>query len=417
MSRRIPRLLRAFAILLAVAGAVDPAITSERQSRPVVSVVAADSDAAPLAGAVARQLAAGFTVIPAPFAGGAAATVLVGDRLPASTAELAAPAFAVVPAPSGAAVAVERVEAPASAPYQARTAILASARATGAAGRTLEVALHLGGVVIDRVRRRVATNDEVDRVALTFVPMATGAVPLRVTAAIDSLPPTAAADVLVSVSETRRAVLFYDPRPSWMSTFVRRAIEGDPRFAITSRVVTSRNASTDAGQPPASLDDLATLDLYDVIVVGAPESLSARDVAGLDAFMRRHGGGVVLLLDEKASGPYETLAAVRDWAGTTSGIPIPVDPVVPDGRLRSDEITWPDRLPAGAEAVARSVPRSGDTLKSRPVIWRSAVGAGRLVVSGALDAWRTRDSTASAFDEFWRSTIAATADAAAPAVG
>ena len=84
--------------------------------------------------------------------------------------------------------------------------------------------------------------------------------------------PCDAADVLIDVREQRWAILFYDPRPSWMSTFVRRAIARDPRFAVTSRVVTSRNISTDAGQPPASLDDLATLELFDVGWLPAPRN-------------------------------------------------------------------------------------------------------------------------------------------------
>jgi hypothetical protein len=46
------------------------------------------------------------------------------------------------------------------------------------------------------------------------------------------------------------------------------------------------------------------------------------------------------------------------------------------------------------------------------VIWSSAVGAGRLIVSGALDAWRFRDPTVSGFDRFWRTLLAEAADAA-----
>ena len=145
--------------------------------------------------------------------------------------------------------------------------------------------------------------------------------------------------------------------------------------------------------------------------------MTDRDVTGLDAFLRRHGGGVVLLLDQRANGPYERLSEVGQWSGTTSGEAMRIDPIAPDsGGLRAGEIAWPERLPAGAEPIARSVPPSGDTLKSRPVVWRSAVGAGRLVVCGALDAWRTRDSSTSAFDTFWESTIAETADAGPPAV-
>jgi hypothetical protein len=50
------------------------------------------------------------------------------------------------------------------------------------------------------------------------------------------------------------------------------------------------------------------------------------------------------------------------------------------------------------------------------VIWRLPVGAGRLVVSGALDAWRFRDAATSAFDAFWRGLIAESASASSPPI-
>jgi hypothetical protein len=50
------------------------------------------------------------------------------------------------------------------------------------------------------------------------------------------------------------------------------------------------------------------------------------------------------------------------------------------------------------------------------VIWQVPIGAGRLIVSGALDAWRYRDPSLSAFDLFWRTAVADAADASAPAI-
>src|SRR6185503_11402090 len=113
--------------------------------------------------------------------------------------------------------------------------------------------------------------------------------------------------------QTRFSVLFFDPRPSWMSTFVRRTIERDPRFVLTSRVVTSRNVSTDAGRPPARLDDIIALASFDAIVIGAPDALTAADVTGLEAYLRRRGGGVVFLFDQRAPGAYERLTNAGGW--------------------------------------------------------------------------------------------------------
>ena len=43
-----------------------------------------------------------------------------------------------------------------------------------------------------------------------------------------------------------------------------------------------------------------------------------------------------------------------------------------------------------------------------------AVGRGRLIMSGALDAWRYRDRDTDAFDRFWRSAISGAAQATPP---
>jgi hypothetical protein len=80
--------------------------------------------------------------------------------------------------------------------------------------------------------------------------------------------------------------------------------------------------------------------------------------------------------------------------------------------MRATEFAWPARLPDGAEAVA--TPR--DSSNPRPIVWRSAVGAGQLIVSGALDAWRFRDRSVSTFDRFWQTLIGDAANSAPPLV-
>ena len=67
---------------------------------------------------------------------------------------------------------------------------------------------------------------------------------MQLRAFVDGARDTLLYDVLVNVPDSRRTVLFFDRRPSWMSTFVRRAVERDPRFAVTSRIITSVNAAT-----------------------------------------------------------------------------------------------------------------------------------------------------------------------------
>jgi hypothetical protein len=48
------------------------------------------------------------------------------------------------------------------------------------------------------------------------------------------------------------------------------------------------------------------------------------------------------------------------------------------------------------------------------IVWQSSVGAGQIVVSGALDAWRFRETGTGGFGKFWRTLIAASADRALP---
>lgn len=407
MSERTWRLvLRALAITIAIAAAIDPAITSNRAVRPVVSVTAVDARDSSLASRVVGALSKRFTVVRAPLST-ADASVLVGSHLPAATTELARPAFAVLETRTGPTVTLDRVQAPPSTPATARVPVTTVARMTGAQGRTLDVTLRVGGLVVDRATRDVRSNDERLSIPLAFVPITTGAARLRVTA---SLGPAshADADVVIDIRDTRWAVLFFDPRPSWMSTFVRRAVERDPRFVVTSRVVTSRDVSTDAGQPPGRLDDLAALGVFDAVVVGAPETLSDRDVAGLDAFLRRRGGSVVLLLDRLAHGPYERLLNAGTWASDSTGKAETIaSGAAESDSMRAAELAWPSRLPEGADVVA-----STRNAAARPVVWMSPVGAGRVVVSGALDAWRFRDRSMSSFDRLWQTLIAGAATTA-----
>jgi hypothetical protein len=333
--------------------------------------------------------------------------VLVGARLPATAPELSSSVFAVLPSDDGESrTVIEAVIAPARAALDARVSIATRIDISGRGADTLETTLSLGDAVIDRVTQRVDAEGGPRTVELSFVPTAVGSVALRVSTRLmgegSGAERSSHADLVIDVRDDRWGVLFFDPRPSWMSTFVRRAVERDPRFVVTSRVVTSRNVSVDAGRPPSGLGDPESLADFDAIVVGAAQTLSERDVAGLEAFVRRRGGTVVLLLDERTGGAYERLAGVRQWNGASSASGFSITPAGDSAGLRATSLAWPAALPPGA----RSIAASGDVRGERqPVVWRTAVGGGQLIVSGALDAWRYRDPAQSAFDSFWRTAI------------
>ncbi len=406
--------LRSVSVVIAVAAAIDPAVTSRRAAKPMISVVLSDvAQDSTLAVAVRRTLQNNFTVVPGGF-GAANATVLVGDELPPPASdEPARPVFAIAGGTPYTAIAIEAVSAPSLPPLDARVPVAVVVRAHAARGKTVEVSLKSGQLVVDRISRNVTANEQDISASLSYLPTAPGATPLRVVARVAGARDSSQADLLVDVRDTRWPVLFYDPRPSWMSTFVRRAVERDRRFIVTSRVVTSRNISTDAGAPPSRLDDLAGLSRFAAIIVGAPDGLTASEVNGLDTFLRRRGGSVILLLDAPSPGPYARLTGVTTWVAKAENPSVAVVPANGDSvGLRAGELAWPAPLPAGAQPLAWV----HDSASGRAIIWHSAVGAGDVVVSGALDAWHYRDVSASGFESFWQTLIAAEASAAPPAL-
>ena len=88
---------------------------------------------------------------------------------------------------------------------------------------------------------------------------------------------------------------------TWPAMFVRRAIEGEPAFAVAAVQRASTRIATRAGAPPAALtrDALAP---FEVALVGAPDNLTAADVDALRWFVEERGGVAVLIPDQRPSG-------------------------------------------------------------------------------------------------------------------
>ena len=106
-------LLRGIAIVIALAGLIDPAVSSTRRARPEVSLIASPALAdAAIVERVADALVPRFTVVRGPSFG-AASVVAVGDVLPAAEARQAGAAFAVLPEPRTPVVNITAVDAPA----------------------------------------------------------------------------------------------------------------------------------------------------------------------------------------------------------------------------------------------------------------------------------------------------------------
>jgi hypothetical protein len=128
--------------------------------------------------------------------------------------------------------------------------------------------------------------------------------------------------------------------------------------------------------------------------------LTTDAVAAVDVFARVRGGTVVLLADRRPSGRYVSLLGGGPFQEVL--VEKPVTLAAADGtRLRASELTYPRALPVGAEPLL-SLPHRG---VSRAVVLAVPRGHGRVLVSGALDAWRYRADDGGGFERFWRSTI------------
>src|SRR5262249_56376991 len=67
---------------------------------------------------------------------------------------------------------------------------------------------------------------------------------------------------------------------TWPGLFVRRALEGEPAFAVSSVQRSSKNIATRAGSPPSALTR-ATVAPFEVVVIGGPDNLTAADLEAL----------------------------------------------------------------------------------------------------------------------------------------
>jgi hypothetical protein len=402
------RTLRGLAMLIALAGVIDPVVTSHEPVRPVIALSAAGA-ADDTARRVRAELGGRFHAAPGPVAD-AAAIVAVGGVPERRPSAAGIPRVLVVDDTPR--VVVSRLDVPARALAGEQVPIALALRTIGTdLPPAITVEVLAGEAVVERRTIDAATLRPAavfaDETAFSFVPAGPGSHRVRVVARAGAA--ESAADALVTVVDRRWRVLVHDARPAWPSTFVRRAIEGDVRFDVAARVATSRRADAASGQPPATLVAPEALDAYDVIVVGVPDMLTARETAALERFMRERGGTVVFLLDRMPAG---AMAGVTAWTERLHEDPV----TLLDGRgaaaLEASEVALPRELPPGAQPLATVAGSAADA-----PVWQQPVGAGRLIVSGALDAWRYRASAASEFDGFWRAAMADAASRAPDPVG
>jgi hypothetical protein len=310
---------------------------------------------------------------------------------------------------------IEGVRAPRAVPRGTRIQLEVTLDAQAATAATSVVAVAAGpaghpDVEVARVSHAWTTGGRRAVLSLDAMPLDLPPWHLRVRVSDANQPSTVAtSDVLVEEAAPLR-VLFYEPRPSWIGTFVRRAVEADERFVVSGLDYPSRGIRIASGDV-ASLDRTA-LGAVSAVVVGGLDRLTVADRDRLDWFVRERGGSLVLLPDARPG-----IAPWTEWlsGSTTREVlleqpsVLAVAPPLPAIQV-SELLTFTGATVPGATVLARVAG------SNEPVVVMSPHGAGRLIVSGALDAWRYRADKASAFDRFWRSAVAGVALATPPAV-
>ena len=284
----------------------------------------------------------------------------------------------------------------------------------GMAGKASRIVLEQRGVEIAREEHRWKENAERFDARLHYTPPSSGTstVTLRVLPFDgEAVVTDNAVDLRLVVSERRLNVLVHEPRPSWNAAFVRRSLEQDSSFEVSTIVQAtslSGGLAVRAGSPPTALT-AAALSPFDVVLIGAPEELRQSEIEALLTFARIRGGAVVFLPDRRPAGRYLELipSAKFDEVLVDSAIAIQSIAGAP---LRASEIAGFRASLPGASVLA-SIELSIGRGK-RPVVLEWPVGAGRIVFSGAMDAWRFRAAPDDGFGRFWRSRIGEAAAAA-----
>ena len=398
-------LLRAVAIVIAVAAFIDPAMSVSGASRARVALVV-PKPAVPGADAVrdriTRDLDASFEIVPA-ITSDAAAAIVIGDRYPGGVVPDALVVATVTTAGAAPGVRILRVEVPRDVPPATAIHVDVELEGVGVSGRTTDATVSIAGLEVGRASHRWTGAAERWHAAIDAVPVGEPPFVLRVAA------DRAIADALVDVRRSPLRVEFYEPRPSWAATFVRRALEADALFQVASLSFDSRGISTQTGDE-APLGD-PRIDTFDVVIAGGLDRLSVADAQSLDRYMRERGGASVLLPDQRIdAGPARDLIASQDLVERLLEQPATLAMTPPAATLRASELLVLRAPAPGTDVIAR-VP--GD---SSPVIVSMPRGDGRLLLSGAMDAWRFRADGSGAFDRFWQSTLAGLALAVPPPI-
>jgi len=414
--------LRAVAVVIAVLGVIDPAVM--RSYRPPFEVdlaVPRDAAAATAApgpdaanGEVRRRLvgelgdAVGDDVRlrtrefgpgeRLPCAADVPCVVVIDTVVaPRGGLERERPLFTLAPVVTAVpgVVTIEDVVVPPAQVDASSTATVTLA-ATGAEGRETHIEVRDGEVPVGAGQHTWIGGSPVT-VSVRWWPARAGRRVLSVTAATGGTrshaPQQSRTTADVEVSASPWPVLVVESRPSWAVTFVRRVLDADARFAVDAHAVLAPGLASARGR--TGLDDQRVAEAR-VVVAGGLDGLTEGEVARLERFVAERGGALVLVPDGAVSGPATRLLPGR-WRTRLDGAPAGVE------GLRASEWLLASALAPGDLVLA--------THEDAPAIVSRPIGEGRVVVVGALDAWRRRGPAepsrgASPYERFWRGLVA-----------
>jgi hypothetical protein len=397
------RILRFVAVAIATFALVDPALTLSGAARQRVSV--ADSgggaDTVAVRRAIHDRLKEEFDAIVGVDTT-AEAIVVVGNRYPSQRLpEQANVSTVTVGEGVGPFVVIRRIAAPRAVPQATTVRLGIDVEAAGKRGSATDLSVRANGALLARRTHTWTADAETWHEEVDVAPVGDAPPFLFDVRADDSQ-----GSVAVDAAATHR-VLVIESRPSWASAFVRRALEADPRFDVSGVSAPAPAKLVTSGESPALHQDLRRVD---VIIVGGLDRLPGSDIDTLERFVRERGGALVFLPD----GKFPSALAERFLPGVTLHETLLERPAALDVAaappLQASELLEAVEMPDGSSVVARS-PSS-----QRPVVWTTPASEGRIVISGALDAWRYRGVGHDDFDRFWRSLISAAALSAQPAV-
>ena len=421
----IERLLRWTAITIAVLAFADPTMTLAGRVRSTLSVVVLDgpsmartdnggqsrkASADRVRDSLARDLSADFDSVDG-LDTSAAAVVVIGDRYPdEAIAARAKVSTVTVGGADARGVFIDRLEAPRAVPPATSVRVRLEIVGIGVRGEHSLLSVRANdGAEVARAVHAWTGDRETWRADFDVVPVGSGPFVFNARVSPDEASSTTPVNTATATVEIapRHRVLVVEWRPSWATAFLRRALEGDPRFDVSGVSAAAPRVEVTTGTSPALPSDPRS---FDVIIVGGLDRLPSGAPAILDRFIRERGGSLVLVPDAQIpAGVARHLLPGITLRETLTERATALETAAP--ALQASELLEASALPRDAHVIATAA------ASHAPVVWSIPAGDGRVVVSGAMDAWRYRaDGRDPQFDRFWRSLVSGAALAAAPAL-